>query len=223
MIRLIGIDVDGTLLDTRGQMPQAERRRDPRRGRAPASMSRSSPAAAIRSRGRSRDPLPVVHHAHRQQRRRRARHGRIAPARSACSIATSRARCSSRRRPFRHAAALVFDRDADRQVMFETMDWEHPGRKATGRATSRSSRSRCRSRMRCVEDPIQVMFNGGVAGHARRCVARRCATDAREFAVSLTEYEHRDFSLIDVTVAGRDEGRARSPGAPHSSASRARR
>src|SRR5689334_10824844 len=32
-------------------------------------------------------------------------------------------------RPYRHSAALIFDRQESRQFIFETMDWENPNRK----------------------------------------------------------------------------------------------
>ncbi len=75
-------------------------------------------------------------------------------------------------RPFRHAAALVFDRDADRQVIFETMDWEHPGRKAYWARNQSLIAQSVPLEDALVEDPIQVMFNGGVETMR---VARRVA------------------------------------------------
>ena len=55
-----------------------------------------------------------------------------------------------------------------------------------------------------IEDPIQVMFNGGPA-HARalRVAARQATPTCR---VSLTEYVHRDFSLVDITNPIRHQG-----------------
>jgi hydroxymethylpyrimidine pyrophosphatase-like HAD family hydrolase len=57
-----------------------------------------------------------------------------------------------------------------------------------------------------VENPIQVMFNGGV--EAMRALVVDLRAGARDFAVSLTEYVHRDFSLIDVTAPEATKGRA---------------
>src|SRR5436853_504760 len=113
MIRLIGIDVDGTLLDTRGQIPQAN--------------------------------IDAVH----------------------------------------DAVPLVFDRDADRQVMFETMDWEHPGRKAYWARNQSLIAQSVPLEDALVENPIQVMFNGGV--EAMRALVAALQGQARDFAVALTE------------------------------------
>ena len=109
-------------------------------------------------------------------------------------------------RPFRHAAALVFDRDADRQVIFETMDWEHPGRKAYWARNQSLIAQSVPLEDALVEDPIQVMFNGGV--EAMRALVEALRADAGDFAVSLTEYVHRDFSLDRRDGAAATKGRA---------------
>ena len=61
-----------------------------------------------------------------------------------------------------------------------------------------------------VEDPIQVMFNGGVDGMRvlHEVLYREARALSPLFAVSLTEYVHRDFSLIDVTAPTATKGRA---------------
>ena len=48
-----------------------------------------------------------------------------------------------------------------------------------------------------TEDPIQVMFTGGCA-EMRSLFDRLRAEHCSRFSVALTEYEHRDFSLVDV-------------------------
>ena len=109
-------------------------------------------------------------------------------------------------RSYRNAAALIFDRDVDRQIMFETMDWEHPARKAYwARNASLIARS-VPLEDALVEDPIQVMFNGDV--RSMRSLASALRRHARGVTVSLTEYEHRDFSLVDVTSLTATKGLA---------------
>ena len=73
-------------------------------------------------------------------------------------------------RRYRHAAALVFDRDARRQIVFETMDWEHPGRQGYWSRNQSHIAQSMPLEDALVEDPIQVMFNGGV--EAMRCAGR---------------------------------------------------
>jgi len=204
MIRLVGIDVDGTLLDTSGRLPQAN-----------IDAIHDAVAAGIHVAlvtGRSypfarpiADPLPatltlIVSNGAVE----RSMDGSTL-ARRLLDRGVARSVLESTR-PFRHAAALVFDRDVDRQVIFETMDWEHPGRKAYWARNQSFIAQSVPLEDALVEDPIQVMFNGGV--EAMRSLVATLRADARDVAVSLTEYVHRDFSLIDVTAPSATKGRA---------------
>jgi len=204
MIRLIGIDVDGTLLDTRGQLPQQN-----------IDAIHDAVAAGIHVAlvtGRSypfarpiANPLPssltlIVSNGAVERGMNGATFARRLLDRGvARSVLDST-------RSFRHAAALVFDRDVDRQVIFETMDWEHPGRRAYWSRNQSLIAQSVPLEDALVEDPIQVMFNGGV--EAMRSLVESLRGEARECAVSLTEYVHRDFSLIDVTAPSATKGRA---------------
>ena len=204
MIRLIAIDVDGTLLDTRGQIPQANI--DAIHDAVSAGIhialvtGRSYPFARPIA-----DPLPssitlIVSNGAIERNMDGSR-----VARRLLDRQIARAVLESTR-PFRQLAALVFDRDADRQVMFETMDWEHPGRKGYWARNQSLIAKSVPLEDALVEDPIQVMFNGGV--EAMRSLYCALHAEANGFAVSLTEYVHRDFSLIDVTAPNATKGRA---------------
>jgi len=204
MIRLIGIDVDGTLLDTRGHLPQANIDAIADAVRAGIHIAlvtgRSYPFARPIA-----QPLPssitlIVSNGAVERGMDGSRF-----AQRLLDRGIARAVLESTK-PFRHAAALVFDRDADRQVMFETMDWEHPGRKAYWARNQSLIAQSVPLEDALVEDPIQVMFNGGV--EAMRSLVGALQAEAGAFAVSLTEYVHRDFSLIDVTAPSATKGRA---------------
>ena len=204
MIRLIAIDVDGTLLDSRGQIPQANI--DAIHDAVSAGIhialvtGRSYPFARPIA-----EPLPasisLIVSNGAVERDMAGSH----VARRLLDRQIARAVLDSTR-PFRELAALVFDRDADRQVMFETMDWEHPGRKAYWARNHSLIAQSVPLEDALVEDPIQVMFNGGV--DAMRSLYCALHAEANGFSVSLTEYVHRDFSLIDVTAPNATKGRA---------------
>jgi len=204
MIRLIGIDIDGTLLDTHGRMPEANCAAihdavaagvhvalvtgrsypfaRPVADRLPPSLSLIVSNGAVE---RSMDGATL---ARRLLDRNRARHVLQATLRH------------------RHAAALIFDRDFDRQVIYETMDWEHPGRQ---RYWSRNHSHIAQSvplEDALVEDPIQVMYNGGVQDMRELFAWLRAEIDG--CSIQMTEYLHRDFSLVDVTSAEATKGRA---------------
>jgi Cof subfamily protein (haloacid dehalogenase superfamily) len=204
MIRLIGIDVDGTLLDARGQLPPANIE-------AIAEAVDAGIHVALVT-GRSYpflrplvEPLPsaltlIVSNGAVERTMDGVRLARRLLGRDIARVVLDSTR------PFRDHAALVFDRDAERQVMFETMDWEHPGRKAYWSRNQSLIAQSVPLEDALVEDPIQVMFNGGV--EAMRMLVEELRAAAGTFAVALTEYAHRDFSLIDVTAPGATKGHA---------------
>jgi hydroxymethylpyrimidine pyrophosphatase-like HAD family hydrolase len=219
MIRLIGIDVDGTLLDSQGEMPpeNIEAIHDAVNAGIHVALvtGRSYPWARPVA-----DPLPasislIVSNGAVE----RAKDGstyvrRLLDRRVARAVLDAT-------RPFRHSAALIFDRDAERQIMFETMDWEHPGRRGYWARNQTLIAQAMPLEGALTEDPIQVMFNGDVEAMRQLSIDLRDRSmtrsgdpegadgcGAQTFAVSLTEYSHRDFSLIDVTSPLATKGRA---------------
>jgi Cof subfamily protein (haloacid dehalogenase superfamily) len=204
MIGLIGIDVDGTLLDSDGRLPDANR------DAIHDAVARGIHVALVTGRSYPfarpvAEPLPpsvtlIVSSGAVERTMAGATLARRLLDRDVARGLLARTMDQ------RHAAALIFDRDAERQVMFETMDWEHPGRKAYW-AKNKSLIAQCVPLEHALEeDPIQVMYNGSVAG--MRALAAALQRDARDYAVSLTEYVHRDFSLVDVTAPTATKGRA---------------
>src|SRR5678815_190660 len=210
MIRLIGIDVDGTLLDPRGQIPQANI--DAIHDAVSAGIhialvtGRSYPFARPIA-----DPLPdsitlIVSNGAVE----RGMDG-LRVARRLLDRHTARAVLDATR-PFRESAALVFDRDADRQVMFETMDWEHPGRKAYWARNQSLIAQSVPLQDALVEDPIQVMFNGGV--DTMRALYRALNLEADGFAAAPPQNPHRVLPVLRVPAARPTNGRAQGRAPP---------
>src|SRR5687768_9797902 len=204
MIGLIGIDVDGTLLDSEGRMPADNR------DAIHEAVARGIHVALVT--GRSfpfarpiAEPLPpslslIVSSGAVERTMDGTTLARRLLDRDVAYALLERTAAR------RESAALIFDRDLDRQLVFESMDWEHPGRRNYW-ARNQSLIAQCVPlEDALVEDPIQVMFNGGV--DEMRVLAAELRRDAGGYAVSLTEYVHRDFSLIDVTAPGATKGRA---------------
>ena len=204
MIRLIGIDVDGTLLDSRGHLPDANR--------AAIFEAVESGIHVALVTGRSypfarpvADPLPesetLIVSSGAVERAmdgtvlaRRLLDRRIAKNVLAATL------------PLRDHAALIFDRDESNQIIFETMNWEHPGRKNYWLRNSHLIGQTVPLEAALTEDPVEVMFNG--AAVAMRSLTESLQREARGFTVSLTEYVHRDFSLVDVTAPNATKGHA---------------
>ena len=205
MIRLLAIDIDGTLLDSRGRVPDAHRD-------AIAEVAGRGLEIALAT-GRSfhfslpiADALPVpltliVNNGAMVKDRvgeTRLRHLLARDAAHAVLTGT---------RAYEDSVALVFDRPDERQVLFERMDWTHPNRRGyyeKNKAFIAEAPAPLADML--TEDPVQVMFNGRVDPMRELAVALRALPAADQFSVAVTEYVHRDFSLVDVNGAGCSKG-----------------
>ena len=204
MIRLIGIDVDGTLLDSRGHLPDANRE-------AIFEAVASGIHVALVT-GRSYPFARPVADTLPESVTLIVSSGAVERAMDGALLAR---RLLDRRiardvleatRPLRDHAALIFDRDESNQIVFETMNWENPGRKNYWLRNQHLIGQTIPLEDALIEDPIEVMFNGAAA--AMRALTESLLREAQDFAVSLTEYVHRDFSLVDVTAPTATKGHA---------------
>lgn len=204
MIKLIGIDVDGTLLDSRGRIP-------PENLRAIAAASERGIRVAIVT-GRSfffalpavaalPDPLILIVHngAIARTRAGETLMRRLLPAAIAREVLAGTI-------AWRDAAVVIFDRPLERQMVYDRMDWNHPNRSRFHERNRQIIEQVESLEEAIVEDPIQVAYNGTVAG-MRSLIARIDSQPAApDLSVMLTEYVHRDFSLVDVCAAGTTKG-----------------
>jgi Cof subfamily protein (haloacid dehalogenase superfamily) len=204
MIRLLALDIDGTILDSQGHIPEANRE-------AIAAAIEAGVEVALAT-GRRYDfarpifdqlPLPLT---------LILSNGAIVKRRDGETLMRSLlpravARDVLTRVPeHRDSAAVVFDRPREGQVVFETIDWEHP-RHHRFFAANRPFLSEVVPLEDCLtEDPIQVMFSGGCVEMRR--LFERLHQAASGWSIALTEYAHRDFSLVDIVRAGCSKGSA---------------
>ena len=203
MIRLLAIDIDGTLLDSEGRVPAAN-------AEAIARASAAGVEIALAT-GRRYDfarpvfellpgPLTLI-----------LSNGAIVKTREGTTLSRRLlpreiARDVLARIPLhRDGAAVTFDRPCEGQVVFETIDWEHPRHQRFFAANRPFLRAVTPLEACLTEDPVQVMFSGGCA-EMRAVFAQ--LRDNEAFGVTLTEYLHRDFSLVDVVRAGCSKGAA---------------
>ncbi len=209
-IRLLAIDLDGTLLDSQGHVSEANRVAIGRAvdagveivlatGRRydfarPAFESLPQPLTLILSNGavvKTREGQTLMLH--------------LLPRAVAHAVLMQVPE-------HRESAAVIFDRPREGQVVYEAIDWEHPRHRGFFSA-NRPYLAEVAPLEDCLtEDPVQVMFSGGCA-EMRALYFRLQPEDpapggTRLFEVSLTEYEHRDFSLVDVVRAGCSKGSA---------------
>jgi Cof subfamily protein (haloacid dehalogenase superfamily) len=104
-------------------------------------------------------------------------------------------------------AAVVFDRPHERQVIMERVDWDDPLRGRYFRR-NRPYIAEAVPLMDCLngEDPIQVMYTGPCEPMRAAMRLLRSLPMANDFTLALTEYSARDFSLVDVLRLGVTKG-----------------
>jgi Cof subfamily protein (haloacid dehalogenase superfamily) len=205
VIHLLAVDIDGTLLDSRGRLPDAHR------DALVECAARGVELALVT--GRSFHftkpiadllpiPLTLI-----------VNNGAVVKDRSGVTVRRHfLARDAARSvleetRAYEDSVALVFDRPHERQIVFERMDWQHPHRRGYYEKNKAFIAAASAPLMDMLtEDPIQVMFNGGIGPMRALMGALRALPIADQFAVAVTEYEPRDFSLVDVNGAGCSKG-----------------
>jgi Cof subfamily protein (haloacid dehalogenase superfamily) len=210
-IRLLALDIDGTILDSQGRVPAANRDAIARTIEAGVEVALATgrrydfarpifeqlpaPLTLILSNGaivKTRDGETLMRH--------------LLPREIARGVL-------ARVPQHRDSAAVVFDRPREGQVVFEAIDWEHPLHNRFF-ASNRPFLSEVVPLEMCLtEDPIQVMFTGGCV--AMRTLFEELQEAGADYSVALTEYEHRDFSLVDIVQAGCSKGRALREWADH--------
>jgi Cof subfamily protein (haloacid dehalogenase superfamily) len=203
-IRLIAVDIDGTLLNSRWELPEANR------DAIVAAVAQGIEVVLITGR-RFDFALPIaqqipcalvmiVNNGALIKSKDGTTHARhLLPQEVARRVLEATPQ-------FRGGAAVVFDRPRENQVVMEYMDWDDPGRRAyfernRGFLAQVSPLEFC-----LTEDPIQVMFSGPVERIREAAAILRDLEIADQFSLALTEYEGRNFALVDVLRPGCSKG-----------------
>jgi Cof subfamily protein (haloacid dehalogenase superfamily) len=196
-VRLIALDIDGTLLDSRWQLPEANRS-------AIVEAARLGIEVALVT-GRRYDfampiarqlgcPLTMIVNNGALIRsaagETELRH--LLPRQVAEDVLGLTA-------PWRDGAAVIFDRPRENQLMVESLD---PNDSLRYPYYSRNQQfiGFAKPLETClIEDPIQVMLSGHVAPMREAEAALRANPFASRYSLAVTLYEARDFAMIDVT------------------------
>jgi Cof subfamily protein (haloacid dehalogenase superfamily) len=206
LIRLLAIDVDGTLLDSRGQVPEANLDAI---GKAASSGVRiaivtgrsfSFALPAVEQLG---DPLTLVVYngAIARMRSGETLLRRLLPREAAREVLAAT-------EAWRDSALLQFDRPSRGQLVYDRLDWTQPNRVKFREKNLGLIEEVPALEDALVEDPIQIAFNGSVATMRALVETLRSTAAIQNLSISLTEYLHRDFSLVDVAATGTTKGTA---------------
>src|SRR6266508_1127880 len=193
MIRLLAIDIDGPLLNSRGQVPDAHRD-------ALVEVSARGVEVALVT-GRSVHftlpvakllPIPLTLVVNNGGVVRN--HAGETVLRHLLDKGVARDVLLNTR-AHEESVAIIFDRPDERQIVFERMDWSLPNRKGyyeKNKAFIAQTAAPLADIL--VEDPIQVMFNGRVEPMRALVRSLRSLAIADQISVAITEYALRDFS-----------------------------
>ncbi len=234
-IRLIGIDIDGTLLDGRSRLPERNRRA------VRAAVDRGIHVVLVTGRA-YHHAMPIARELHGIPAVRSvprppdgsdpdgaAGAGGGAPAADGTLIVSNGAltkgtdgatlarrllpRATARAivaalRPRHPGVAVIFDRPDARQYVYEGIDWSTPNR-AWYYERNRAYMTRAeRIETALTDDPVQVGFTGSVAQMRTLHDALAGLPEAGRITPMLTEYAARDFSLLDIIAGGCSKGAA---------------
>lgn len=213
-IRLIALDIDGTLLDSTSQLSEANKQaiaESAERGVEIVLVTgrRFDFARPIATQLPCRLHLIVSNGALIKSNEGQTHQQLLLPGEIARHVI-------ERTREFRALCSVVFDRPREGQMIFESINWEDPVRgkyfqRNRGNIATVAPLTACLD----GENPIQVMFVGRFEQirAAKRLIDSLPRAD--EFTVSLTEYETRDFSILDVLRRGVNKGAALAEWARH--------
>jgi len=195
-VKLIALDIDGTLLDSRWTLPEANRAaiaEATRRGievalvtgrrydfAMPIALQLGAPLTMIVSNGaviRTQDGQTHLRH--------------LLPRETAKRVLEIT-------RPWRDSTAVIFDRPQANQVILEVFATDDPIRSAYYARNKEFLGQAVPLESCLMEDPLQVMLSGKVEPMRDAEATLRGAQAIEGFKVAATVYEGRDFSMIDV-------------------------
>ena len=203
-IRLIAIDIDGTLVDRQGEIPPANR--------AAIREAAELGIEVVLVTGRTyHHARPIAHELSKRlvlivsngalikDSQGTTLNSRLLDRETAQEVITTT-------RPVRQGAALIFDRIGDRQYLYENIDWQHPNRLEYFERNQKFMSEVSPLEEGLIDDPVQVAFTGTICDMRDLAAFLRPQQIARKLSITLTEYDARDFSLLDITAEDCSKG-----------------
>jgi hypothetical protein len=195
-VRLIALDIDGTLLDSKWQLPEANRA-------AIAEAARRGIEVALVTGRRYDFAMPVAQQLDAPLTMI-VNNGALIRAKSgethlrhllprATALRVLQATTS-----WREGAAVIFDRPRENQLMLETLDPDDSLRYAYYSRNMQFIGIAQPLESCLTEDPLQVMLSDGVEAMCAAEALLREAEFADEYSIAVTRYEPRDFAMIDI-------------------------
>src|SRR5215468_3364754 len=207
-VRLIALDIDGTLLDSRWQLSDANRS-------AVAAATRRGIEVALVTGRRYDFAMPIARQLdcpltmivnngaiiRTADGKTHLRH--LLPRDIARGVLDAT-------KKWRQGAAVIFDRPVENQIMLESLVEDDSIRYAYYKRNLEHIGISSPLENSLTEDPIQVMFTGTVEEMRDAESILRSASFADAYSLSATLYDPRDFAMIDVLPPECTKGRSLS-------------
>jgi 5-amino-6-(5-phospho-D-ribitylamino)uracil phosphatase len=204
---MIAMDLDGTLLDSRQEMPAANARaivQAASRGIEIVIVTgrRYLSARTIAGELSCDTHLIVSNGALIKSAAGETHYRQLLPADTARQVLEATAE-------FRSCAGVIFDRPWAKQVVFERVDWDGPFVGAYLRR-HKEHVAEINPLTECLdgEDPVEILYLDDCARIERAKKTLEALPIAQEFTLALTEYPHRNLSMLDVLRRGVNKGAA---------------
>ncbi len=206
-IKLIAMDLDGTLLDSRGKLPDEN-------VKAVAEAAENGVKIVIVT-GRRFNSARLSTQALRcdvdfitsngaliKSRSGETCYRKLLPAGVARQVLEFTAE-------YRACAGVIFDRPLERQVIFEQIDW-NGAYVGPYLARHREQVAEVRPLTDCLdgEDPVEILFLSDCAAIARVARLLSQSSLASHYTLAITEYQARNLSMLDVLQRGVSKGAA---------------
>jgi len=205
-IRLLAVDIDGTLLDTRWQLSAANRAAliaaDARDIQIVLVTGRRFTFARPIADQLPFDPLLIVNNGALIKSKAGATFYRQLLSRV---IAAGVLREAA---DYRHRAMVFFDRSGPGEVLVEHIDPDYEPVRGYFTRNREFIQQVEHFEDHLTEDPIQVLFVGQVAPMRQLAAQLENSLLADSISVALAEYPQRDFTILDVLVRGCSKGAA---------------
>ena len=204
MIKLIAIDIDGTLLNRKGRIPAANLaaiHRAAAMGVRVVIATGRSVRFALQVLGDLPDDLTLLAHNGAIARTRAGETllRRLLPRDAAQLVLAATL-------SWRGDTTAVFDRPHGGQLVYDRMDWTLPYRWGFKEKNHEIMRAVPDLAGALTEDPVQIAFNGSVAAMRELVTHLDAHPVSARLEISRTEYPGRNFAMVDVCAAGTSKG-----------------
>ncbi|MBZ5661499.1 MAG: HAD-IIB family hydrolase [Acidobacteriia bacterium] len=203
-VRLIALDIDGTLLDDRSRLPESNRR-------AVAEAAARGIEIALVTGRRYDFAMPIARQFPCPLTMIVNNGAMVKSSAGETQLVRLLPRGVARRVldatfEFREMPSVCFNRPGENQLIFERIDWDDPLRGPYFHRNREFIAEMSPLHECLTEDPIQIMFTGSVQQAKTVESLLSGSPFSSEYSLAATIYQNRDFGMVDVIPPGCSKG-----------------